>query len=107
MSEYERSVAFNTEQQKVISDRSAQLQKIADVEDSQLQQSYNTLKEYGQQLLSLVSELGQKTAAEERKGADVVKGLLEKVEKHQGLLQRWRADSRDRREATNAAFKIV
>lgn len=107
MSEYENTMQFNKQQQNIMTGRSAQLLKLSDVEDSQLQQSYKALKEYGQQLLSLVSELGQKTNAEERKGTEVVRGLLEKVEKHQGLLQRWRVQSKDRREAVDAAFKVV
>merc|ERR1719326_193686 len=107
MSEYENTIEFNKQQQKAYAARSAQLQKLSDVEDSQLQQSYNALKEYGQQLLSLVSELGQKSSPEERKGAEVVRGLLDKVEKHQGLLQQWRVQSKDRRQAVDSAFKAV
>merc|ERR1719201_787431 len=88
-----------------MSTKSEQLQKLSDVEDQQLQASYNALKEYGQQLLSLVSELGTKTSPEEKKGAEVVRSLLEKVEKHQGFLQQWRVQSKDRREAVDAALK--
>jgi sulfur carrier protein ThiS len=107
MAEYNNTKEFNAQQQQSIATRSTQLQKLADVEDGQLQQSYDTLKAYAQQLLSLVSELGQKTSAEERKGADVIRGLLEKVEKHQGLLQRWRVQANDNHQAVSAAFKVV
>jgi len=107
MSEYQNTMEFNSQQQSAMASRSAQLQKLSDVEDSQLQQSYGALKEYSQQLLSLVSELGQKSNPEERKGAEVIRGLLEKVEKHQGLLQRWRLQSKDRREGVDASFKVV
>jgi len=107
MSEYENAIEFNKQQQDAIKTRIVQLQKLSDVEDSQLQQSYNALKEYGQQLLSLVSELNAKTNPDEHKGAEVVRGLLEKVEKHQGLLQQWRVQSKDHREAVDTAFKVV
>jgi len=105
--EYNRSVAFSKEQQKIITDRSAKLVKLADVESGQLQQSYNALKEYGQQLISLQTELEQKTSVEERKGVEVVKALLEKVDRHQGMLTRWQAESKNLREAVTAAFKDV
>merc|ERR1719375_2821768 len=98
---------FNRQQQDALAKRSAQLQKLSEVEDSQLQQSYSALKEYGQQLLSLVSELSSKSSAEERKGAEVVRSLLERVEKHQGLLQQWRVQSKDRRAAADTAFTVV
>jgi len=105
MSEYSSTIEFNQEQRKAMSTKSEQLQKLSDVEDQQLQASYNALKEYGQQLLSLVSELGTKTSPEEKKGTEVVRSLLEKVEKHQGFLQQWRVQSKDRREAVDAALK--
>jgi len=107
MAEYQNTMEFNIQQQGAMALRSAQLQKLSDVEDGQLQQSYSALKEYGQQLLSLVSELGQKSNMEERKGAEVIRSLLEKVEKHQGLLQRWRVESKDRREGVDSSFKVV
>jgi len=107
MSEYEGTIDFNKQATSAMAARSVQLQKLSDVEDSQLQQSYNALKEYGQQLMSLVSELGSKSNPEERKGAEVVRGLLDKVEKHQGLLQQWRVQSKDRRQAVDSAFKAV
>lgn len=107
MSEYENTMEFNKQQQNALTSRSTQLAKLSDVEDSELQQSYAALKEYGQQLLSLVSELGQKSSADDRKGTEVIRSLLEKVEKHQGLLQRWRVQSKDRREDADAAFKVV
>jgi len=107
MSEYEGTMEFNRLQQSAMVARSTQLQKLSDVEDSQLQQSYTALKEYGQQLLSLASELGAKANTDERKGAEVVRGLLEKVEKHQGLLQQWRVQSKDRRQVVDTAFQAV
>jgi hypothetical protein len=107
MSEYESTMSFNKQQQDAMQTRSTQLQRLSDVEDAQLQTSYSALKEYGQQLLSLVSELGAKSNPEERKGAEVVRGLLEKVERHQGLLQQWRVQSKDRRQAVDSAFKVV
>jgi len=107
MSEYNRTVAFNGLQQDAIAARSAQLHKLADVEEGELQRSYDTLKQYGQQLLSLVTELEQKSSAEERKGAEVVKDLMSRVTRHQGLLQQWRVQSRDRREAVSSTSKAV
>merc|ERR1719446_292041 len=44
MSEYESTMEFN-QQQSTVRERSLQLQKLSDVEDSQLQQSYAALKE--------------------------------------------------------------
>jgi len=107
VSEYESTMQFNKQQENAMLERSTQLHKLSDVEDSQLQQSYGALKEYGQQLMSLVSELGTKQNKEEHKGTEVVRSLLEKVEKHQGLLQRWRVESKERREAVDTSFKVV
>jgi len=107
MSEYESTMQFNDQQQKALVARSEQLQKLSEVEDSQLTQSHGALKEYGQQLLSLVTELAGKTAPEEHKGAEVVRSLLEKVNEHQGMLQQWQVQSKDRREAVDTAFKAV
>lgn len=107
MSEYENTMEFNKQQQNAFSARSAQLQKLSDVEDGELKQSYTALKEYGQQLMSLVSDLGAKSSADAHKGMEVVRELLEKVEKHQGLLQRWRVESKDGKTAVDAAFKTV
>jgi len=107
MSEYESTMEFNTQQQQAMVARAVQLQKLSSVEDSQLQQSYSALKEYGQQLMSLVSDLNAKPNPEERKGAEVVRSLLDKVEKHQGLLQQWRVQSKDRRQAVDATFKVA
>merc|ERR1719353_1082236 len=67
VSEYESTMEFNKQQQNAFSARSAQLQKLSDVEDGELKQSYGALKEYGQQLMSLVSELGTKQNKEEHK----------------------------------------
>jgi len=107
MSEYERTVDFNKQQQTKIASRSSQLEELASTEDSQLQRSYESLKQFGQQLLSLASELAQKTSADEHKGAAAVKMLLDKIEKHQGLLQRWRVQSTERRQAVTSAFHVV
>jgi len=107
MSEYEGTVAFNTQQQSTLAARAVQLGKLADVQDNQLKQSYGALKEYGQQLMSLVSDLNAKTNPEERKGAEVVRSLLDKLEKHQGLLQQWRVQSKDRRQAVDSALKVT
>merc|ERR1719240_1218092 len=41
MTEYESTMEFNKQQQNTLATRSAQLQKLSDVEDQQLQQSYN------------------------------------------------------------------
>merc|ERR1719162_2257807 len=87
--------------------RSTKLQMLSDVEDSQLAQSYSALKEYGQQLLSLASELGAKSNKEGRQGAVVVRGLLSRIEKHQGLLQQWRVQSKDRRQAVDSSIKAL
>lgn len=107
MAEYDSLVAFDKQQQSSLVANSAKLQKLAEVEDSQLQQTYATLKEYGQQLLSLESELGQRASEQERKGAEVVRQLLERLEKHQGLLQQWRVQSKDRHEAVDTSTKSV
>lgn len=107
MSEYENTAAFNKLQQSNMDTRSVQLEKLTQVEDGQLQRSYDALKEYGQQLLSLVTELEQKASPEERKGAEVVRSLLDKLEKHQGLLQQWRAQAGELRKNVNSAFKGV
>jgi hypothetical protein len=107
MSEYESTIQFNTLQQKAIAARQSQLQKLVQVEDSQLQQSHNSLKDYVEQLTSLVSELIGKVNADERKGADVVRALMEMLEKHQGLLQQWGVQNKDRREAVDSALKVV
>merc|ERR1719181_2642614 len=82
ISEYQSTIEFNSQQKNLIEGRSTQLQKLSDVEDGQLQQAYSALKEYGQQMLSLVSELSNKPNAEERKGAEVARNLMDKIEKH-------------------------
>jgi hypothetical protein len=105
--EYDGLLAFNQQQQSSVAANSAKLQKLADVEDGQLQQTYQTLKEYGQQLLSLESELSQRASEEERKGAEVVRELLDRLEKHQGLLQQWRVQAKDRRQAVESSAKVV
>jgi chromosome segregation ATPase len=107
MSEYQEVVAFNKQQQSSLAATGAKLQKLADVEDSELQQTYQTLKQYGQQLLSLESELSQRASEEDRRGAEIVRQLLDRLEKHQGLLQQWRIQSRDRHQAVDSAAKVV
>jgi hemerythrin len=107
MAEYEGVVAFNKQQQNSMAANSAKLQKLAEVEDGQLQQSYQTLKQYGQQLLSLESELAQRASEEERKGAEIVRKLLDRLEKHQGLLQQWRVQAKDRHQDVDSSAKAV
>lgn len=107
MSEYEAAVTFNKQQQISLDTSAVKLQKLAEVEDGQLQQTYQTLKEYGQQLLSLATELSQKSSAEERKGAEIVRSLLDRLERHQGLIQTWRVESKDKRQAVEATAKVV
>jgi hypothetical protein len=107
MSEYQGVVAFNKQQQSSLAANSAKLQRLADVEDGQLQQTYQTLKQYGQQLLSLESELGQRASEEDRKGAEIVRQLLDRLEKHQGMIQQWRIQARDRHQAVDSAARVV
>lgn len=107
MSEYESTMEFNKQQQNALAARSNNLQTLSDVEDSELAKSYDALKEYGQQLLTLVSELAGKSNAEERKGGAVVRGLLSRIEKHQGMLQQWRVQSKDRRQAVDSSIKAL
>lgn len=109
ISDYEKSVAFSKSQQNSVSARAVQLQKLAAVEDKQLQQYSDSLKVYGQQLLSLLTTLEQEQASspQNRKGADVVRGLLEKVEKQQGMLEQWRVQSKERRQAQLVALTAL
>jgi len=107
MSEYESTMEFNKQQQNALAARSNNLQTLSDVEDSELAKSYSALKDYGQQLLALVSELAGKSNAEEHKGSAVVRGLLSRIEKHQGLLQQWRVQSKDRRQAVDSSIKAL
>jgi hypothetical protein len=107
MSEYEATMAFNKQQAGFLQTRDLHLSKLAEAQDSMLHQSYGTLKEYGQQLLSLVSELNQKSTAEEHKGADIVKELWQKLEKHQGFLQQWQAQAKEKRQNIAVASKAV
>merc|ERR1719247_1915168 len=107
MSEYQGTMAFNKQQQTSLEARDKRLQKLTDVKDSMLRQAYGTLKEYGQQLLSLSSELNQKPTADEHKGAALIRSLWQKLEKHQGLLEQWQVESKDRRQAIATASKAV
>lgn len=106
-SEYERTMEFSKLQQNAMSTRSTKLQMLSDAEDSQLAQTYSALKEYGQQLLALVSDLGSKSNQEGRQGAVVIRGLLDRIEKHQGLLQQWRVQSKDRRQSVDTSIKAL
>jgi hemerythrin len=107
MAEYEGVVSFSKQQQSSMASNSIKLEKLAEVEDAQLQQTYKTLKEYGQQLLSLQSELAQKASEQERKGADIVRQVLDRLEKHQGMIQQWRLQAKDRHQAVESSAKDV
>jgi hypothetical protein len=107
LSEYEGTIAYNKQQQTAITDRDLRLKKLYEVEDHQLRQSSEMLKTYGQQLLSLIGELNQKSTPEERKGAEIVRGLMDKLEKHEGLLQQWRGQNKETREAVESTSSVV
>jgi len=107
MAEYQSTITFNKAQENSLQARSAQLTKFSDVEDGQIQQASGALKQYSQQLVSLITELSSRSTPDERKGADVVRVLLDKVEAHQNMLLQWQTKNKERREAVEAAWKSV
>lgn len=107
MLEYEKGSKYNVAQSKTIEALGKQLGELAKRDDQRGESFYRQLNSFGQQLRNLVMQLGQEPSEEQRRGAELVRGLEQKILNHQGLLQSWRQVSAKRRDSVERADKAV
>jgi len=87
MLQYEKTSQYYVDQGKFMQ---KQVQKLADLskdEDHEYSKSYKTLSDFSKQLMSLATELTEVLTTEERRNADMVKSLVQKLENHQNMLE--------------------
>jgi chromosome segregation ATPase len=87
MLQYEKSSQYYVDQGKLMQSQVQKLSDLAKEEEHEYSKSYKTLSDFSKQLMSLATELTQVLTTEERRNADMVKSLVQKLENHQNMLE--------------------
>jgi len=87
MLQYEKSSQYYVEQGKFMESQVNKLAELSQEEEHQYSKGYQTLSDFSKQLMSLATELTQVLTTEERRNADMVKSLVQKLENHQNMLE--------------------
>jgi hypothetical protein len=87
MLQYEKSSQYYVDQGKFMQSQVQKLAELSKDEDREYSKGYETLSDFSKQLMSLASELTQVLTTEERRNADMVKSLVQKLENHQNMLE--------------------
>jgi len=107
MLEYEKSSKYDQEQHDIIDTQLKKLSAFGDESARGNKRFYDSLGGLSRQLMGLVSELGQEGTTEERRGAEMARSLVAKVENHQNLLLQHRATSQKSLGAVGTADRAV
>jgi hypothetical protein len=87
MLQYEKSSQYYVQQGKFMESQVQKLQDLSKEEEHGYSKSYQTMSDFAKQLMSLATELTQVLTTEERRNADMVKSLVQKLENHQNMLE--------------------
>jgi len=87
MLQYEKSSQYYVDQGKFMQNQVQKLGDLSKEEDHAYSRGYQTLSDFSKQLMSLATELTEVLTTEERRNADMVKSLVQKLENHQNMLE--------------------
>merc|ERR1719160_1696421 len=87
MLQYEKSSQYYVDQGKFMQGQVQKLAELSKEEDHEYSKGYQTMSDFSKQLMSLATELTEVLTTEERRNADMVKSLVQKLENHQNMLE--------------------